>query len=420
MSITCSVTFIAGIYSGNSPGEAPFPPSPGRLISAFISEIGRRSDPAAKDLVRRLCASGDPTIIAPQSYSSGSGESYMQPLISSSPDSGAPRELFAGPQRILGERGGKIRKCVNGHRLVTGALHYIWEDAALTPDDVAVLNDIAGEIPYLGRECDLARVQVTNSTLTEMLDSTYRSSVTPPTTLRPSPHGTHRFRAATPAFLQWLDDRYASLFAENADQPIPVDHRVTVTRYAPSVPTPRGGQWLEIMAFRRPRSLASALEVARDVVPGDNGVVFPVTRSGHRELDGRAVGLGILTSTGTALTDNFDTKILGEDTGLRSLSPDYWVRRSQRWMTAVPFLAHPDKWVASRQAATALPDAVLTGISPAPLRPSQARLGSDDDHRAWHLTLTTSRPVHGPLILDKEHGTGVLMPDYLNDSEEKA
>lgn len=418
MSITISVTFTAGIYSGHSGGESPFPPSPARMAAAFLNEISRREDPAARQLLSRLCASGSPTIIRPPAYSSGAGDSFMQPLIATGPHSPVPKRIFEGPQRILGDRGGKISKVVNGHWCVTGPLHYVWESIDLTPDDIALMDDVAGGIPYFGRECDLASIRVTAAGLMDALQQPSSEPGPPPVTLRPSPVGSCRLRDATPGFLAWLDDRYKSLFSEGADQPVPVDHRVTTTRYASSVPMSEGDQWLEILAFRTPLSLTKAMSVAATVDSGEDGIVFPVTRTGNPHLDGRAVGLGILTSRSTRLSDDFDITLLGEDSGLRSLQPGYWTRPARRWMTSVPSLAHPDRWVAEMQVKSVLPEAVITGISTAPLRPSQAKLGADDDHRAWHITLTTPDTVRGPLILDRGTGSGVLMPDYVTGEEE--
>lgn len=422
MAVSVSVTFTAGIYSGHTrPGESSYPPSPGRLVAAFVSEISRRHDTTARRLLERLCASGPPMIVASPDYNSGEGESYMQAVISSTSFSKLKKSMFDGPQRIHGETGGKIRKSVNGHRQMTGPLHVVWESADLDSGEIAVLDDIAAGIPYLGRECDLVSVAVSDAPAAAVLDRAYKTRTgLRPTTYRPSRAGSHALRAATPSLLGWLDDRHASVFDHDAGQPIPEDHRVRVTGYAPAVPVPDSDQWLEIITLRRPLSLARALAAGRHVAPGDQGVVFPVTRSGHRSLDGQAVGLGVLTSSRTMVTEHFDTSLIGTDNGARSLQPSYWTRPATRWMTAVPFLAHPDRWVATMQVTSAFPDAEITGISTSPLRPSQAPLSTagDDHHRSWHVTLTLPEPVTGPLILDREGGTGVFMPDYVTDDTE--
>lgn len=419
MAVSVSVTFTAGIYSGHTnPGESSYPPSPGRLIAAFLNEISRRNDTNARTLLDALCVSGSPMIVAPPAYSSGEGESYMQAVVSSTASSRPKRSMFDGPQRIHGQTGGKLRKVVNGHRYMTGPIHFIWESAVLDAAEVARLDDIAAGIPYLGRECDLAAITVTDDVATAVLERAYKSPAgIRPTTYRPNPTGPIRLRAASQNLLSWLDDRHTSIFGDKAGQPIPEDHRVRVAGYAPAVPVPDSDKWVEVLALQRPLPLAKALAAGRHVDPGAGGVVFPVTRSGHRSLDGHAVGLGVLTSTGTNVTSDFDTSLIGADNGLRSLQPSYWTRSARRWMTAVPFLAHPDRWVATMQVAGALPDAEITGISITSLRPSQAPLSTagDDHHRAWHITLTLPESVNGPLILDRDGGTGVLMPDYLAD-----
>ena len=81
-------------------------------------------------------------------------------------------------------------------------------------------------------------------------------------------------------------------------------------------------------------------------------------------------------------------------------------------MTSVPFVAHPDKWVATQQVLAQIPEAEILELSSSPIRPSQSTISTDSKHNAWHISLKTLEEVSGPLILDAKAGTGVLIPDY--------
>lgn len=412
MALTVSVRFTAGIYSGHHADQVNFPPSPARLISALVAAA--HGTPGitdhGRDILQILCEAPDPVLVVPPAYEGGSAESYMQQPLATLAGSNVKAQHISGPQRIMGERGGKVKKRVNGHFIVTGDLYFVWDDLDFDDAQIELLNQLATDVAYLGRESDLVLLHAHRSSVSELM-SQHRS-----THLfhKPMPSGGKKLRVPSKNFLSWLDDRFHSVFGENAREPIPADHRVRSTAYAPAAVIPGSNEAVLTIPFARPLRLDRALELASKVHPEDGGTVFPLARAGNQYLDGAAIGLGVVTSSGVRLDEDFDTSFLGEDSGAVTLQPNYWTRRAQVWMTAVAYVGHPDKWVAAHQILTAVPDAEILKMSAAPVRPSQQHIKTSPTKRAWHIVLRTPETIPGPLLLDREQGTGVCLPDYQN------
>lgn len=409
MSLCIRARFIVGTYSGHAGAGSPWPPAPARVVSAAVAEAHRSARLTVRDILQDLCRAGNPTIVAPAAFSSGEASSYMQPQGATLSGKVSKSEVKA-PRRIMGERGGKILKRVNGHYSVDGDLYYLWEDLDLCEADHEALAETLREIPYLGRECDLVLLDIVPENLETLLDA-HRGTHT---VLRPSPVGGVALRGLTPGLISWLDDRHESIFAEHAGQPVPVDHRIRQVRYAAATPLP-DSMYLLVLPFSRAVSIDEARRRAATVQAGEGGFVFPVTQAGNPYLDGRAVGLGAITDRGIEVSEDFDQTWLGEDTGAASLQGGYWQRGAREWMSVVPFLGHPDRWVAQRQIEAAVPNATVLELDTRPVRPSQARMASDDTHRAWHAVLRTEKEIPGPLVLQRDTGTGVFLPDYGKD-----
>lgn len=409
MSLVISVKFIAGTYSGHAETHSSYPPSPGRLLAALVAAAARDVDPDAADVVvKELAAAESPHIVTPPAFFSGQGESFMAGPKSVEAGRNASAGISSGAQRIFGETGGKIQKHVNGHYAVTGDLHFLWPTLQLTPESLEMLTKLCSDIPYLGRECDLTLVQAGQQSAASFREKNSDTHVV----YAPSPAGGIQLRSASLAYLDWLNERHESMFGEHGREPIAEDHRVRLEAYAATVPVADGRENLLCLPFSRPINLDEALKYVPMVNGGTARSSFILARAGNKYLDGAAVGLGVFTESGIELAPEFDRGVLGMDTGAASLQPSYWTRPAQYWMTSVPYIAHPDKWVASQQILAKVPNAEIIEISSSPIRPSQQRMKADSKHRAWHIALRTSERVAGPLLLDEKTGTGVLMPDY--------
>ena len=409
MALTFSVQFVAGMYSGHHEDHVVFPPSPARLVAALLAAAHRSPQvDDARAILSEMCAAADPLIVVPPAYAGGSGETYMQPIAATPGGKKANQTVFAGPQRIMGQRGGKIRKRSSGHFVVTGDLYFVWEHLDLNDEQLMLVQQLASDVGYFGRESDLVVISAGRASKADLIRQCAHSHEF----YSPMPRGGKQLRVLSPGFPSWLEDRYASTFGEDARVTIPVDHRVRTASYAPAAVVPNSDSVLFPLAFRRPLPLEQALKYAKSV-RGEGGVAaFPLTRSGNRYLDGSAVGLGVVTTGGVVLDPAFDTEVLGENTGAITLQPSYWLRSAQVWMTAVPLIGHPDKWVATQQILAAVPDAEILEMSAAPVRAGQQHVPTSPTQRAWHLILRTPDVVHGPLLLDPKHGTGVCLPDY--------
>lgn len=409
MALKFSVQFVAGIYSGHHEDHVAFPPSPARLVAALLAAAHRSTQVnEARAVLKEMCAAADPIIIVPPAYPGGSGETFMQPIVATPGGKKAGQTPFNGPQRIMGERGGKIRKRASGHYAVAGDLHFVWEHLEFDDGQLKLLQQIASDVGYLGRESDLVVIHVDRTSKADLIRQYSHSHEF----YAPMPRGGKELRVLSPGFLSWLDDRHESTFSENARITTPIDHRVRTASYAPSAVVPDSDSVVISLAFRRPLALEQALKFAK-LVRGEGDVAaFPLTRSGNRYLDGVAVGIGVVTTGGIELDPAFDVEVLGENTGAITLQPSYWVRPAQIWMTAVAFVGHPDKWVATQQVLAVVPDAEILEISAAPVRADQQHVPTSSTQRAWHLVLRTADVVRGPLLLDPKHGTGVCLPDY--------
>lgn len=412
MAVSISANFITGFYSGHHTDQTVYPPSPARLVSALLSAAHRSPEftEDGRGILQMLCEASDPTLVVPKAYKGGSGETYMQQPLASAAGTNVKEEQVSGAQRIMGERGGKVRKRSNGHFTVTGDLYFVWEDLEFDDTQLALLNQLAEDVGYLGRESDLVLLKASRQSKSNLILKHRETH----SFYRPMPKGGKKLRVLSRGYLNWLDDRHASIFDEDAREPIPVDHRVRTAFYAPIAIVPDSDETIITLPFKRPLRLNQAVEIARKIHADDGGVVFPLARAGHRHLDGAAVGLGVITRGGIRLDDDFDMTSLGEDTGAITLQPDYWVRAAKVWMTAVPFVGHPDRWVATQQILSAVPDARILELSTTPVRPSQQRMKTSSTQRAWHVVLRIQEAIAGPLLLDRTGGTGVCLPDYQN------
>lgn len=409
MSTVISANFIAGTYSGHAESNSAYPPSPARVLAALVAAAARASEQSvASDVVRQIAAADSPLIVAPPAYSSGQSESFMSGPRSVEAGKKAKTDTVAGVQRIFGETGGKIQKQVNGHFAVTGKLFFIWPNLRLSPSALEMLTKLCADVPYLGRECDLVVLQAYETSADAIREENDEAHAV----FAPTPGGGTRLRAASLAYLDWLHERHESMFGEMGREPIAEDHRVRLETYAPAVQVPGTNENFLCLPFSKPISLDKAMKYVPLVDGGSGNSAIVLARAGNQYLDGAAVGLGVFTSSGIKLAPEFDESILGEDNGTLSLQPRYWMRKARYWMTAVPFVAHPDKWVAEQQVLAKIPNAEIVELSSSPIRPSQQRMTADDTHRAWHIALRTPEAVPGPLALDEKAGTGVLMPDY--------
>lgn len=408
MSLTISANFIAGTYSGHAESGSAYPPSPGRLLSALVAAAAHSDDQKrAWKVVEEISGAESPQIIAPPAYSTGTSKSFMSGPMSVPAGTKAERKVLS-PQHMFGERGGKVEKNVSGHFTITDKLYFVWPSLELSSESEETLRRLCSEVPYLGREMDLVLLKISKAPLVSL----QRELAASHTIFAPTPGGGTKLRSASRSYLDWLVERYNSKFSDAGREPIGVDHRVRLESYAPAVPVADGGLNLICIPFARPTKLESALRVVRSVKSGTDTGAFVLARAGNPHLDGSAVGMGVLTRDGVEFDPEFNFDLLGEDRGTASLQPRYWMRSAHYWMTAVPFIAHPDKWVASQQVLARMPEAEILEISSSPIRPSQQRLGVDDQHRAWHISLKTPEKIAGPLLLDTETGSGVLMPDY--------
>lgn len=407
MPLCIRVKFLLNMYSGHSGTESSWPPSPARLISAIVAEAHRSGQERVLLLLQSLCRLPNPSIVAPQVFSSGVGASYMQAPV---PTPVGELSRANAKERLKNDRSGTAHKSVNGHYSVDGDLFFLWEDVDLCEADHEALAETLREIPYLGRECDLAILSMVSENIGTLLDA-HRSTHT---VFLPTPYGGTRLRGLSPGLLSWLDDRHQSLFGEDTGNAIPVDHRIRIARYG-AVTSLSSTTHLYVLPFSDVVSIDDALRRATLVDAGEGGFVFPLVRAGHPRLDGLAVGLGVVADHGVRVLEGFDYAWYGEDTGRASLQGGYWRREAREWMSVVPFIGHPDRWVAERQIEAAIPNATVTEMSARPVRPSQSFMASDDSHRAWHVTLCTENAVPGPLVLQKATGTAVFLPDYGKD-----
>lgn len=422
--LTVKVKFLANRYSGHQ-DTCSFPPSPARLGAALVSAAHEAFDnPAeARKTIQRLSRQEDPIILVPPTWFISSGAGYMQPILSVQAGRNAKKRDFKDRARFWEEVGGASKKYVNGHWSIVGDLYYHWRHTDLNTTEISLLKTLLRSVPYLGRECDTASLDVAAVTTAQLMSLTDSHH----TLLLPSPQGEVQLRRLTPRYLSWLDYRFEANRDEQAARPPAANHRIEMIAFSQVSLDGAGESALMIQPLKEGLSVSEVLRLTKyfNTAPDRNHnsiqrlFAFPIVRAAHRWADGKVLGIGFLSNN----TEIFHVteypayqklqEYFGGDGFLsRYMDERYWRRSSQIWTTSVPFIAHPDKWVARMQILSAVPGAEITELESAPIRSGQHWMSTATTQRAWHIALRTPKSVAGPIVLDHEAGSGVLVPDY--------
>ena len=371
---------VAGAHAGNN-------------VEAEISDI------------EKLCDYGNPDmILVPEAFQKKSIDSlYVEKNVGS---------VAEGAIKVGEFKNYRIKKGAKSHHggfRVLNDVIYVWND--LNIEDLPFLSDSASRVPYIGKSTDTAIVRISD----EYLDVQKVMENGDYICLMESSIGSHKLRSINSNTIALLDEIYASLFESDSRE----------GRYGIFVPESswartqiKDEQMLYIIASSTNLSWQEAKEHMDNI---DGGVCFPIVDCLREYGTGKIKGIGVLSNFGVVLKDESKIDwIKTEDTQSSPvlLREDRWTKKSTLWMTTMPLLCHPDPQVAHWMIQKALPGSTVVALMTKPVTSRQKPFKTgDNDLMAYHAIIETEEEITGPIVLDPENGTGVLIGIKREDIE---
>lgn len=394
-----TVEFLNRSYEGRGSQGSDFPPSPWRIVSALVSGAYAGGDSNLEvHNISQLCHHGDPDFIAvPRSFKKKSIDTLYMEKNAASVGNAEIRATQFKDQRMK-----KVAKPHHGGHVVIDHVTYVWEH--IEGVDKSLLQSSASRIPYIGKATNPALVSVSSDSAKkdQLLQSDDHFLI------RKNSLGNLKLRSINSSTIDLLDERYESIFGTSSKEK-DYNIRVPESRWG-LVANLEGNNDLFIIPVKKGfsfRNMASVMESFEE------GVVFPIVDSLREHSTGEIKAVGILNKNGAIPKQDANLDWIGSvdlQNMPKLLQQETWSKKSSLWKSTMPLLSHPDERVAVWMIEKSIPGATVVSISKKPLVKGQRQIkGIPSNMVPYHIVLTTQSEVAGPLVIDKDNGTGVLV-----------
>jgi len=442
--IRITATWWQGVYTGSAgDGHPEWPPSPYRIYAALVAGAHRGSPEQTareREAMQRLARHRIATIWVPRHTTARLPGRYVptssMPVSAPGKDPNLAQNGPAGlrpvdTSLVLANVDSRSKAAFLEVRTSLAHPDVVFDvqddDDPLTDDDVAALHAAALRVPYVGRATHAGELSIARGSGLAPTPDHHRWSL---------PQGGARPRTWDEGTLDALDRDHAAVFhhglppsppahrARRAMPPPPGQrtrtHLVTTIRLGPARASSRDlrglGQAEAVRLVEAANRVVQELEWGTQKPP--RIVAVPDVARPH--ATGRVLRLGIVAEEADsayrlvrklpeALGDVLDPAGASTD---RPSTHRRWTASSAHWFSATPFVGHPDERVARLELARDLADAcggVLkdAALSRTPLEPGQVPWPTPPGGaQRWWVTLQTTSPVEGPLVLGRQRTSG--------------